>query len=109
MPESLEDLFHQEMLNVYSNALWHCRYDARIFLPMVNDHGGLEAARRLLATSYLPDGFAELWMRGRLDLTMEALVVKEPWRRLFTDEEITVARQRLADPGGRQQGSLHRE
>jgi len=35
---------------------------------MVMMQGGLGAAKTLLHTSYLPDGFAELWQRGRLDL-----------------------------------------
>ena len=87
MAASLEERFHEEMLNIHANALRHCRYDARTFLRMVTDHRGLEAARRLLATPYLPDGFAELWQRGRLDLTMESLITKEPWSSLFTDEQ----------------------
>ena len=30
------------------------------------------------------------------DLTVEALALREPWRRLFTEEELGKARQRLA-------------
>jgi hypothetical protein len=31
----------------------------------------------------------------RLDLTVEALALRKPWRRLFTEEELGKARQRL--------------
>ncbi len=66
--------------------------------------GGIGAAKTLLHTPYLPDGFAELWPRGRLDLTMEHMLVQPPWNTLFTDEELRVARGRLddhAEPPGR--------
>jgi hypothetical protein len=57
--------------------------------------GGVAAAKALLRTPYLPDGFAELWKRGRLDLTMEYMLVQSPWNSLFTEEELKVARGRL--------------
>ena len=97
MSDSREFQFHEQMLNVYQNALTKAHYKATIFLRMVTEHGGVEAARRLLATPYLPDGFAELWQRGFLDLTMEALVVQQPWCTLFTEQELATARKRLAD------------
>jgi hypothetical protein len=62
---------------------------------MVTMQGGLATAKALLHTSYLPDGFAELWQRGRLDLTMEYMLVQKPWNSLFTEEELRVARERL--------------
>jgi hypothetical protein len=40
-------------------------------------------------------GFTRLWELKRLDLTVEALALREPWRRLFTDVELEKARQRL--------------
>jgi len=46
-------------------------------------------------TPYLPDGFAELWQRDRLDLTMESMVVRPPWNTLFTEAVLKVARERL--------------
>src|SRR5260370_4062259 len=97
MAESLEARFHEEMVNIYRNALAQARYKATKFLEMVTMQGGLKAAKTLLHTPYLPDGFAELWQRGRLDLTMEYMLVQPPWNILFTDDELRVARQRLED------------
>ena len=54
--------------------------------------GGLQAAKTLLHTPYLPDGFAELWQRGRPDLTMEHMLIQSPWNALFTEDD---ARERL--------------
>jgi hypothetical protein len=95
MPQSLEEEFHEQMVNIYRNALTQAQYKATKFLEMVTMQGGLAAAKTLLHTSYLPDGFAELWQRGRLDLTMEHMLVKSPWNSLFTTEELTVAGDRL--------------
>ncbi len=85
------------MVNVYRNALTEAHHKATKFLEMVTVRGGLAAAKMLLHTPYRPDGFAELWRCGRLDLTMECMLVQPPWNRLFTDEELRVARQRLDD------------
>src|SRR6267143_1063900 len=91
MPNDLEIQFHEQMLSVYRSALTKAHYKATVFLRMVTEHGGLEAARRLLATPYLPDGFAELWQRGYLNLTMEAVVIQQPWCTLFTEAELATA------------------
>ena len=56
----LEDQFHEQMINIYRNALTQ-DYNAAHFLTMVTMQGGLAAAKTLLHTPYLPDGFAELW------------------------------------------------
>ena len=46
------------------------------------------------------DGYSALAERGRLDLTVEALVVEDArWRAQFTPEEIEKARRRLALSG----------
>lgn len=96
MPQSLEDQFHEQMINIYRNALTQAHYKATKFLEMVTMQGGLAAAKTLLHTPYLPDGFAELWQRGRLDLTMEYMLVQPPWNSLFTENELKIARDRLA-------------
>jgi len=97
MPQ-LEDQFHQQMINIYRNASTQAHYNATHFLTMVTMQGGLAAAKTLLHTPYLPDGFAELWQRGRLDLTMEYMLVQPPWNSLFTENELKIAMDRLAGP-----------
>ncbi len=37
--------------------------------------------------------------KKRLDISMEATVLQDPWRELFTEEELAVARQKLAELG----------
>ena len=90
----LEDMFHLEMLRLYDEQRQVMRPPIR-FLGMVRNLGGRETAKRLLANPSVGDGFVALWEVSRLDLSVEALVLQEPWCALFTEEERAVAQQRL--------------
>ena len=96
---ALEKQFDRAMHSIYENALGKCGYKATYFLQMVQDFGGLQAAKTLLHKPGLQYGFEALWGCGCLDLTMEALILKSPWNQLFTEEEKGIARKRLRDCG----------
>lgn len=57
--------------------------------------------RRLLSGSRLSDGFSALSHMGRLDLSLEALVVDRRFTALFSDEEANEALTRLLEGGYR--------
>ena len=60
------------MLNLYYDAV-ELGYRPTYFLRMVNELGGVGAAKRLLGTDDLQAGLTRLWELGRLDLSVEAL------------------------------------
>ena len=91
---NLEGRFQQEMLRIYYEAK-RFDYYPNYFLRMVVDRGGLSAAKYLLGGDKLSDGFVRLWEEQRLDLSVEALALREPWRVLFTHEELAEAQRRL--------------
>jgi len=99
MVDQLEAEFHEAMLNVYRRAKSECGYNATRFLQMVSEQGGLQAAKTLLYKEGYSDGFVELWQYGRLDISMEALILREPWSSLFTAEELAIAHRRLQELG----------
>ncbi len=99
---SLESTFDQEMVNLCRTIKNEVHYDAKRFLAKVLDVGALEAARHLLRADRFSDGFVAITLAGRPDLTLEALVLREPWCRLFSDEELAIARHRLAECGIRE-------
>jgi hypothetical protein len=99
MSKNLEPAFHAAMVGIYEMAKAECYYNATRFLQLVNEHGGLHAARTLLHSGGFSDGLTRLWQEGRLDISMEALVLKDPWRSLFTTEELAIADKRLRDLG----------
>lgn len=95
----LEAAFDDAMRNVYRSALAECGYRATRFLQVVAAHGGVSAAKQLLHAPGYPEGLTKLWELGRLDLSMEALILKKPWDDLFTEEDRRVAHKRLRDLG----------
>ena len=95
----LEQRFHQAMLGIGQDETALLGYRPVRFLGMVASHGGLWTAKTLLRSPDLSYGFRRLWELGRLDLTMEALVIQDPWSTLFTRAELAVARGRLEDCG----------
>ena len=63
---------------------------------MISDVGGLQTAKILINATNPSDGYVALWERRRLDLTVEAVLVRNPeWHPLFTPEEISKAEARL--------------
>lgn len=98
-----ERRFDAAMLDIYHEAS-HLGYRPTRFLEMVREHGGVEAAHRLLANPEAQLGLTELWLLGRPDISMEHLVVSEEFATLFSDEERRTARERLdviSTPQGR--------
>jgi hypothetical protein len=99
MTNPLEEAFHQKLVEVYEEAKTECHYNAVRFHQIVQQDGGLATAKKLLASKQYPEGLTRLWELKRLDLSMEAIVLQEPWCGLFTSEERAVAKKRLTDLG----------
>lgn len=95
----LEKRFEQEMIDIYMTAKKECGYNASRFLQMLGAKGGLAAAKQLISKPGGTDGFTTLWEHGRLDLSVEAHVLKAEYAELFTDEERRICRERLEQFG----------
>jgi hypothetical protein len=91
--------FDRAVLEIVERCRSELRYNPRYFRVMITQHGALEATRRLLHAPSVSDGFVTLWERGRLDLTVESLVVTDEFAALFTPQERAIARKRLDDFG----------
>ncbi len=98
---ALEDEFRTAMMGVYEGARDHCGYRATRFLQMVRRRGGVHAAKKLLAGTGTSGGFAALRDHHRLDLSVEALVLRPEYAALFTQAEKAEARRRLQAVGYR--------
>lgn len=92
--------FNVAMEGVYSRALKECKYNAHIYLDMLHRNGALATAHALLTPREGPQyGFERLWELGRLDITVEYVVLDPRWKPLFSETELQYARQRLLDHG----------
>lgn len=96
---TLAERFDKAMLDVYQRAHDEAGYHATRFFQMLTDMRGVETARTLLHADRVSDGYTALWERGRLDLTIEAVILNPQWDPLFSDHERRVARQRLREYG----------
>ena len=67
----------------------------------VDEADALKTAHRALSGNRTSDGFNILADKGRLDLSLEALVVDKRFTSLFSDEEANNALMRLLDAGYR--------
>lgn len=99
MMTDLEKRFEQDMLDIYTTAKKECGYNATRFLQMIGAKGGLVAAKQLISKEGGTEGFTTLWMCHRLDLSVEAHVLKPEYRDLFTDEDRKMCRDRLEQFG----------
>ena len=93
----LEQEFHEAMLTIYRRAKTEAKYPAHRFIGMVEDKGGLKTAQYLLDTPNVSVGYTALWERKRLDLTVEAVILEEKWRPLFTLTQRRTAITRLRE------------
>lgn len=74
-------------------------YNPARFHQMVLEHGGPEAASRLLAGTHVQLGLETLRWHGRLGESVEAHVLLPRFEPLFSDAERRIARSRLRDHG----------
>ena len=102
MNKPLESEFHEAMLGIYDRATkLKPPYRATYFRGMVLELGGKAAADKLLASRTPSEGFGTLLLRGKdaLKISVEHLVLEKPWRELFTDAQLEIARKRLKEVG----------
>lgn len=98
MKTKLEERFDEAMMDIYRRAKSEANYIASRYLEMLHEHRGLDTARILLHAEAVSDGYTALWERGRLDLTVEALIHDHPeFHPLFTEQERQIARRRLEE------------
>ena len=77
------------------------RYTWRRYKPMVRVYGAVGTAKRLVVKPGVSPGFRKLHEAGRLDLTIEVLVLQPDFAPLFDEVEQEAAEKRLQDHGWR--------
>lgn len=76
--QGLSKQFDGAMFEIYRRAKSEAGYNATVFLQMLRGRGGLDTAKYLINSLQESDGYAALYLRNRLDLTVEAMVVALP-------------------------------
>ncbi|PZU49861.1 MAG: hypothetical protein DI568_04345 [Sphingomonas sp.] len=86
--------------DAYVRAKNEVGYHATIFIQMLDSRGALSTARFLINSAKPSEGYTALWERGRLDLTVEAVVLENAEiHYLFESSDLDKARKRLVQYG----------
>src|SRR5258708_18391 len=99
---SLEAAFDRRLLAALMEVKQHTRAGIQRTLEDIQSVGGLQAAKKRLETMGGDSAFARLLNRpgeffwaakrvGRMDLSIEAIVLEPGWSDLFGPEEIDIA------------------
>lgn len=99
--EALKKQFHREMIKGYETTKKECGYNATRFIQDVSQNGGYAVAKKLISKSGASEGFTKLWEYHRLDLSVEATVLRPEFYPLFSEEERQRCRKRLEQYGYR--------
>jgi len=97
--KKLCDSFTATLTDMAARAKSEANYNATRFLQMLGERGGVETAKYLLSLPTPSEGFTNMVLAQRIDLTLEWIVQGEPWNTLFTDVELKVARSRAGNRG----------
>ena len=93
------DKLKQELRDRYIatyNACKKFKYTPRAFLDMVvSDEDIVEVTRRLIHKDGGTSGFATLYENGRMDLSVEKIILEPQYRPLFRSEDLVAAYERL--------------
>ena len=78
---------------ICDRAKSECHYNVARFKGMLEERDSMETAKTLLRAPTVYDGFVELFLRNRIDLTVEAQIIANPrfWS-LFSETELDTAR-----------------
>lgn len=83
------------MVGIYQRSLKETGVNHSYFLRMLNESGGHATAVHLVHANQPSDGYTDLHLKGRLDLTVEALILQPRWESLFEQDTRDRARTRL--------------
>lgn len=94
MKSELERVFDGDMLGIYKSAKKECGDNALVSFSSLRG-GGIGSCPTVDSQGGRTDGFTTLWENHRLDLSVEANVLKPEYESLFSEEERRICRDRL--------------
>lgn len=95
---SLEKDLHVALHGTVEAALKR-GYKPNYFIQMLEHDGGLKTAKKLIASQGPQKGLFTLQGLGLLGESMEAVMLQERFKSLFTEEELAEAHRRLEELG----------
>lgn len=94
--KAFEEELRKDMINIYNTAKKEINYMPSYLLNMISNIGAYETAIRIVTKQNVTSGFDRLWESGRLDLSVEALLIRK-YSQLFSSEVIEMCKKNLAE------------
>ncbi len=97
--EGVMSELEQRLRHEFERAVSICielGYKPMRFVQMLRQAGPVMTATTLVTDPTFHEGFTRLWEMGRLDLSVEAIIIRDPYRALFPPHVLDMARKRLA-------------
>lgn len=96
--EQLKREFHERMEKLADETQREVGRPSPLFRIDLAELGGVDAAKKYLDDEPPASGFTDLYLLGRVDLTVEWVVAREAkWAELFTPKQMRKARSRISD------------
>jgi len=99
MTAAEDEVFTAFLRDKAAEAYQAVKYKPNDFLKMLGSIGGYRTAVSLLSKGALSEGFKRLWSEGRLDLSVEAVIVESQWAKFFDQQLLSLAEDRLIKAG----------
>lgn len=95
--ELLTELKESIELSIKAGA----KINRTIILDILHRYGAIGASRKLVreGADYIQSGLQKMFHINRLDLTIESIILKEKYKRLFDDDTIQKAGEKLKKLG----------
>ena len=94
--KAFEEELRKDMINIYNTAKKEINYKPGHLLNMISNLGAYETAIRIVTKQNVTSGFDRFWESGRLDLSVEALLIRK-YSQLFSKDVIEICKKSLAE------------
>jgi hypothetical protein len=94
MKTELKERFHAELESTIME-LKNLKLNCSGLEKMLAARGGYETAKILIGSKEQSSGFTDLLLLGKKQISVEAKVIDERFRELFSDEEIKICKDRM--------------
>jgi hypothetical protein len=99
MNEQIEKQLEREYLRLSRLYYEEYGYHPSRFLQMMKEYGPVQTTIKLVMDPVLHEGLTKLWELGRLDISVEATILQEPYCNLFSDDVLNKAKEKLEKLG----------
>lgn len=92
------ELFN-DMIKIFREIDIQYNYKEAGFFQMIQTDGAIRTAKEIINKADVTEGFIKLAEDNRLDLSLEAIVIKDKYKEVFTNEERKICLKRLKKYG----------